>query len=156
MDKANFIFDKWKAGIRKEDRRHEALPAVFDLLFAELSVNNVDFDVAHELAKLATKHMYPSKIIVAKVYDKSHYKKLMSENEFFSDWKSNVDTVGMSSFYSYFKMDGLEAVSVNDMPDKICDNTQRIPDNEDSLNAEEFWKKTTLVTKENPWFYHKD
>lgn len=146
-NKAKLILERWLIGIKREDRRHDKMPSLFDSLASQLFLAGIDFDVSYSCMKEASKSLYPAAETVRHVYSKSIAKKGLSINDFAKKWHESLDKASLEAFYEYYKIDGIENTKVLSKPDSSGMKT------EDELNEEDFWKSTKLVSKDRPWLY---
>lgn len=163
LDKSKLILERWKAGISKEDRKHDKLNGLFDNLFMEMAAAQVVFDDAYLVMKIATKLLYPDFVIVKNVYAKSSKKKYQSLQEFQTEWNGSVDKISIASFYTFYQIEGTDrpvevtysnvhksVISISDTPINEAVSGMKT---EDEMNEEDFWKCVKSVTREHPWLF---
>lgn len=108
-NKAELIFEKWKADLAKKERGHKYVEGNFDELFASLHKSKIHFDDAYALMPKAIAAHYPSRDAVKFTY--RNLKNVLhgkTEAEFEKSWKENIDAAAKRVFYSLYPIDGQE------------------------------------------------
>lgn len=107
-NKAELIFDKWKAELVGKDRSRTAVSGNFDELFSSWHRAKISFDDAYALLDIAIKAHYPSdsaaKNTFRRLKREAHIQK--NETEFISEWKNNISAAGKQVFYSLYDIEG--------------------------------------------------
>ena len=108
-NKAELIFDKWKAELVDRDRSRASVAGNFDELFSGWHRSKVSFDEAHNLLDTAIKAHFPSDAVGRNTFKR--LKKVggcssKSETEFVSEWKQNISAAAKQVFYSLYDIDG--------------------------------------------------
>lgn len=106
QQKADLLFDKWKAELKFKDRSRAAVEGNFDQLFATMYKSKIPFDIAHDVMGKAIKAHMPSDEVVKASYNKIKSVIGKSKDQYETDWKENIDAKGKQVFYSIFSIDG--------------------------------------------------
>lgn len=103
-EKADLIFEKWKVSLSIKDRSKLSLSSNFDELFEKLKIEEIPYDMAHEMVQRASIAHRPSKFIVERCY-KNAKQALgsVSIKEFEVDWKKMIDDTASVSFHDFYK-----------------------------------------------------
>ena len=151
--KASRIFEKWRIDYIKMDKKRENIRDNFDQLFIALYNAAIPWEESREIADDAIKHHLPSKSTAKFIYAaKKRYTKL-SFSEWVDSWEEDISNKGLASFYDLFPLE--------DEPDKPVPvkktsskaNSLEGIKTDDELNAEDFYKSSKLVTKDNPYLF---
>lgn len=108
-NKAELIFEKWKAELSKKDRSHKYVESNFDDLFSTLHRSKIKFNEAYSFLNKAINAHYPSRDAVKHTY--RNLKSVLygkTEAEFEKTWKENIDSTAKRVFYSLYPIDGEE------------------------------------------------
>lgn len=153
--KTKLLLERWSVSITREDRKHDNMPSIFDDLASQLFAAGIEFDVAYETMKAASKTMYPIPETIKHVYNRSSMKKVSSLQEFTRSWQESLDKSSLKAFYEYYSIDGVDASKIKQIKkvkaSKATDEGGMVT--EDELNQEDFWKSSKKVTKNKPWLF---
>lgn len=106
-NKANLLFDRWKADLKEMDRSRKNVEANFDVLFTNLKDSNISFELAHQILAKAIIAHYPPAGAVDMVY--KNWKGMgKTKQEFLEDWKEDISAAAKRAFYSLYEIDGTE------------------------------------------------
>jgi len=107
-NKAELIFDKWKAELVGKDRSRAAVAGNFDELFSSWHRSKVPFDEAYALLDTAIKAHLPTDYIAKTTYRSLKRTAGIAKNEleFTTEWKQNIAATGKQVFYSLYDIDG--------------------------------------------------
>lgn len=106
-NKAELIFDRWKAELRDMDRSRANVFNNFELLFVTLEDSKISFEVAHRILPRAIEAHYPSKSVVDNVYRR--IKPMLNgktKQEYESEWRENIAAAAKRAFYGLYNIDG--------------------------------------------------
>lgn len=106
-NKADLIFDRWKAELKNMDRSKANVFNNFELLFVTLDDSKISFEVAHRVLHKAIEAHYPSKTVVDNTYRR--LKPVLngeSKPEFAEKWKENIAAAAKQAFYGLYSIDG--------------------------------------------------
>lgn len=151
--KAKLLFERWTVSIKREDRRHEKMPELFDDLVMQLFTAGIEFELAHETAKAASKYMYPSIDVIKHVYNKSSAKKFQTMQEFIKSWQDSLDKSALTAFYNYYSIEDDPLLKKTNKESKSVGHGMVT---EDELNQQDFWKSVKGVSKEKPWLFNDE
>lgn len=107
QNKADLIFDRWKAELKEMDRSRGNVFNNFELLFVTLDDSKISFEVAHLILPKAIEAHYPSKSVVDNVYRR--LKPILNgktKPEFHEEWKENISAAAKRAFYGLYSIDG--------------------------------------------------
>lgn len=107
QNKADLIFDRWKAELKEMDRSRANVYNNFELLFVTLDDSKVSFEVAHQILSKAIEAHYPSKSVVDNVYRR--LKPMLNgktKQEYEAEWRENISAAGKRAFYDLYNIDG--------------------------------------------------
>jgi hypothetical protein len=100
----DLIFEKWKASLSEKDRSKPMLSANFDELFEKLKLEDIPYDMAHELVQRASIAHRPNKFIVGTAYKGVKAAgSAQSIEEFETDWRNLINDAATTSFHDFFK-----------------------------------------------------
>jgi hypothetical protein len=106
-NKAQLIFEKWKADLASKERSHKYVEGNFDDLFSTLHKSKIPFDEAYELLSQAIQEHYPSKENVKFTYRRIKMSiPSKTEIDFEKEWKQTIEATGKRVFYSLYPIDG--------------------------------------------------
>jgi len=108
QNKAELIFDRWKANLKEMDRSRANVENNFDLLFVTLDESKISFEVAHQILDKAIKAHYPPQIAVDNTYRR--LKQMLNgktKQEFIVEWQENISAAAKRAFYGLFSIDGV-------------------------------------------------
>jgi len=108
QNKAELIFDRWKANLKEMDRSRANVENNFDLLFVTLDESKISFEVAHQILDKAIKAHYPPQIAVDNTYRR--LKQALNgktKQEFIVEWQENISAAAKRAFYGLFSIDGV-------------------------------------------------
>lgn len=106
-NKADLIFDRWKAELKEMDRSRANVENNFELLFITLDDSKISFEAAHRILPKAIEAHYPSKSVTDNVYRR--LKPMMNgktKQEFYEEWKENISAAAKRAFYGLYSIDG--------------------------------------------------
>lgn len=106
-NKADLIFDRWKAELKEMDRSRAHVYGNFELLFVTLDDSKISFEVAHRILGKAIQAHMPSKSVVDNVYRR--LKPMLngkSKPEFEEEWRENISASAKRAFYDLYSIDG--------------------------------------------------
>lgn len=106
QQKADLLFDKWKAELKFKDRSRTAVEGNFDALFSTMHKSKIPFIIAYEIMGKAIKAHMPSDEVVKNSYAKIKAVIGKSKDQYETDWKENIDAKGKQVFYSLYSIDG--------------------------------------------------
>ena len=152
--KANHIFEKWRVDYVEMDKKRESIRENFDQLFIALYNATIPWEESREIADDAIKYHLPSTSTAKFIYAaKKRFTKL-SFKEWVESWEADITNKGLASFYDVFPLE--------DEPDKPLPtkkagkvNSLKGMQSDDELNADDFYKSSKLVTKDNPRLFGK-
>lgn len=148
--KANRIFEKWRVDYVEMDKKRESIRDNFDQLFFALYNANIPWEESRDIADDAIKHHLPSTSTAKFIYAaKKRFTKL-SFKEWKESWEEDIRNKGLASFYDLFP---LEDEPEKPAPTKRATgkaNSLKGMKTDDDLNAEDFYKSSKLVTRDNP------
>ena len=152
--KTKLLLERWAVSIKREDRKHDNMPGIFDDLASQLFSAGIEFDVAYLTMKAAAKEMYPVSETIKHVYARSPMKKMSSLQEFTKSWQESLDKSSLKAFYEYYDIDGVDPSKIKQIQ-KV--KSSKVDDggivSEDELNQEDFWKSSRKVSKNKPWLF---
>jgi hypothetical protein len=151
--RAKLILERWLINIKREDRKHDKMPGIFDSLAAQLFAAGIEFDAAYDLVKTGSKMMYPATETVKIVYNRS--KKRSSLQEFTKTWQESLDKSALEAFYTYYDIEGIDPTKIAPTKKVSVVKTEEPGGmvTEDELNEEDFWKSTKSVSRAKPWLF---
>lgn len=107
QNRANLIFDRWKAELKNMDRSRANVYNNFELLFVTLDDSKVSFEIAHQILSKAIEAHYPSKSVVDNVYKR--LKPMLNnktKQEFEVEWREDICASAKRAFYGLYNIDG--------------------------------------------------
>lgn len=107
QNKADLIFDRWKADLKEMDRSRANVFNNFELLFVTLDDSKISFEIAHQILPKAIEAHYPNKSVVDNVYRR--LKPMLNgknKQEFGEEWKENISAAAKRAFYGLYSIDG--------------------------------------------------
>jgi hypothetical protein len=106
QQKADLLFEKWKAELKLKDRSRVAVEGNFDQLFSVINKSKIPFAMAYEIMGKAIKAHMPSDEVVKGSYNRIKSVIGKTKDQYEKDWKENIDAKGKQVFYSYYNIDG--------------------------------------------------
>ena len=64
QNKAELIFDRWKADLKEMDRSRANVANNFELLFVTMDDSKISFEIAHQILGKAIQAHYPNKTVI--------------------------------------------------------------------------------------------
>ena len=94
QQKADLLFEKWKAELKFKDRSRISVEGNFDGLFLTMHKSKIPFAVAYEIMGKAIKAHMPSDDVVKGTYNKIKGLIGKTRDQYETDWKENIDAKG--------------------------------------------------------------
>lgn len=149
------ILERWTVGIKREDKKHENMPAIFESLAGQLFAAGIEFETAYDLMKTSAKLMYPVPEVIKRVYASNPMKKFQTLMEFTKSWHESLDKSAIVAFYGYYDIEGSDPTKIP--PSKKISPVKQEDEggivSDDELNQEDFWKSTKSVKRDRPWLF---
>lgn len=156
--RAKLLLERWAVGIKREDRRQENMPGLFESLAGQLFAAGIDFEAAYDAMKTSAKIMYPVPEVIKHVYARSSMKKYQNYNEFTKSWHESLDKSALAAFYGYYDIEGSDPTKIP--PSKKIPVVKQDEGGgmvtEDQLNEEDYWKSVKSVSRKKPWLFLDD
>lgn len=107
-NKAELIFDKWRAELVGKDRSRTAVEGNFDELFSSWHRSKISFNDAHGLLDTAIKAHLPSDSVAKLTFKRLKKSAGIAKNEleFTTEWKANISATAKQVFYSLYDIEG--------------------------------------------------
>ena len=151
---ANMIFRSWKSELKDKDRSMKSVRPNFDELAHSLYAADVSPETARNFIKPAFKaHMFTEEQARRKY--KTMTRKWKPYNEWRDSWAEAIEDAANAAFMVYFSpvnknIQKIEQVVISSPSEDIEDI------DDDTLNEDQFYRRTKKVTKDNPWLFGQE